>query len=361
MSKYKICVYAICKNEEKFAEAWVASMGEADEIVVLDTGSTDNTVNILKNSGVNVYQKIFKPWRFDDARNYSLSLVPDDVDICVCTDLDEQFEAGWRDKLEQLWDNDTRRARYRYVWNFNDDGSEGCVFWIDKIHSRKGFVWENPVHEVLRFCDDGECKTIFVSGMQLNHHADATKSRAQYLPLLELAVKEKPDNDRNYHYLGREYMFNGMWDKCIDTLLHHLSMPQSVWKDERCASMRFIARSYLAKGDTQQAKSWYYKSIAEAPHLREPYVELASMLYDEGDWYGVLFFSLKALEIKTRPDTYINEASAWGSLPYDLASLGFYYTGDYKNSLKMVNEALKLSPKDERLVENKRLILQKAE
>ena len=45
----KICVYAICKNEEKFVDKWLESMSEADYIVVLDTGSTDNTYNLLKN------------------------------------------------------------------------------------------------------------------------------------------------------------------------------------------------------------------------------------------------------------------------------------------------------------------------
>ena len=51
MKKYKVCVYAICKNEEKFVKRWVASMKEADEIYVLDTGSTDNTVSKLKELG----------------------------------------------------------------------------------------------------------------------------------------------------------------------------------------------------------------------------------------------------------------------------------------------------------------------
>lgn len=359
MPKYRICVYAICKNEEQFAKQWAASMSEADEIVVLDTGSTDNTVDILKKSGVKVYQKVIKPWRFDNARNYSLELVDDDVDICVCTDLDERFEKGWREKLEKAWMPDTRRARYRYTWNFNEDGSEGCVFWIDKIHSRKGFVWENPVHEVLSFKEKGLCNTVFVDGMQLNHYADASKSRAQYLPLLELAVDENPNNDRNVHYLGREYMFNGMWDKCIETLTHHISMPEAVWKEERCASMRFIARAYIAKGDRDSARLWYYKAVAEAPYLREPYVELASMLYEDKDWYGVLYFINQALQIKDRPKTYINDASAWGSQPYDLASLGYYYTGDYKNALEMVDKAIQLSPLDKRLSKNKDFILEK--
>ena len=41
----------ICKNEEKFVASWVESMKEADEIVVLDTGSTDNTVEELRKNG----------------------------------------------------------------------------------------------------------------------------------------------------------------------------------------------------------------------------------------------------------------------------------------------------------------------
>lgn len=61
----KVCVYAISKNEEKFVSRWVDSMKEADEIYVLDTGSTDNTVSKLKELGVNVVSKIISPWRFD--------------------------------------------------------------------------------------------------------------------------------------------------------------------------------------------------------------------------------------------------------------------------------------------------------
>ena len=102
--KNKICVYAMCKNEEQFVDKWLDSMNEADYIVVLDTGSTDNTYEMLKNDP-RVYkteQKIINPWRFDVARNESLELVPKDTDICVCTDLDEVFESGWREKLENI-------------------------------------------------------------------------------------------------------------------------------------------------------------------------------------------------------------------------------------------------------------------
>ena len=98
----KICVYAISKNEEKFVNRFVDSLQDADGIYVLDTGSTDSTVDLLKKRGVTVKQKIIDPWRFDVARNLSLEMVPDDTDICICMDLDEVIEDGWRERLEKI-------------------------------------------------------------------------------------------------------------------------------------------------------------------------------------------------------------------------------------------------------------------
>ena len=72
MNKYKVVVYAICKNEEKFVNRWIESMKEADKIVVLDTGSDDDTVKKLKEQNVYVESKVINPWRFDVARNEAL-------------------------------------------------------------------------------------------------------------------------------------------------------------------------------------------------------------------------------------------------------------------------------------------------
>ena len=87
----KIVVYAICKNESQFVNRWMDSMQEADQVVVLDTGSTDETPALLRRRGALVYEETISPWRFDTARNRSLELVDEDADLCVCTDLDELF------------------------------------------------------------------------------------------------------------------------------------------------------------------------------------------------------------------------------------------------------------------------------
>lgn len=361
MGKYNVCVYAICKNEEQFADRWMDSMSEADQVVVLDTGSEDRTVERLRARGAQVTVETVSPWRFDLARNRSLELVPEDADICVCTDLDEVFHPGWREQLEKVWVPGAGQVTYRYTWSFNADGSEGVVFWYEKIHARHGYRWVHPVHEVLKWEGEGSPgPMVTAEEIQLDHHPDPVKSRGQYLPLLELSVQEEPEDDRNVHYLGREYMFRGRWDDCIRTLKRHLDMPNAVWRDERAASMRYIAKSYWEKGDAAQARDWYLRAITEAPHLREPYIDLSLMLYRQEAWEGVLYFTACALAITIRPRSYICEAAAWGSLPHDLRAMAFYYMGDYSDALEEVKKALALEPESERLKSNLEIMEQAA-
>ncbi|MDR2657038.1 MAG: glycosyl transferase family 2 [Oscillospiraceae bacterium] len=350
--RWKVCVYAIAKNEINFVDQWYESMKEADWIVVLDTGSTDGTAERLRELGCHVAVKEISPWRFDVARNESLKLVPPEADICICTDFDEVLHKGWRDVVEKHWTPDAIQGRYRYTWSFNPDGTEGTVFLYDKIHVNRDFEWSYPVHEILRY--RGSEKHVFVSlpGMQLDHHPDPAKSRGSYLPLLEMAAAESPENDRNIHYLGREYMFYRRWQDCIDTLKKHLALPSATWKEERCASMRYIGRCYENLGQTSAAMEYYWKAIGEAPFLREPYIEMAKMLYRQEDWYGVLFLVDKILKIRTRTASYICEADAWGALPYDIASMAFFHVGNIPMALNMARGAHDRAPSDERISKN---------
>lgn len=355
MKKYKVCVYAISKNEEKFVNRFMDSVKEADEIYVLDTGSVDDTVELLKNRGANVLQKNIVPWRFDVARNLSLDMVPLDTDICVCIDLDEVIEEGWRQKLENIWQQDTNRLSYNYNWSFDEYQNPKVNFNISKIHDRDNYKWTHPVHEVLTFQGEQE-QVITTDEITVNHYPDDQKSRSSYLPLLELSVEEDPQDDRNMHYLGREYMFYGKWNEAIDTLIRHLNLKTATWKDERSASMRFIARSYTALKRYEEARMWLDKAIIETPYLRDPFVERALLEYTLENWKAVEYYCQKALEITIKQKTYINEPFSWDYTIYDLLSLSYYHQQKKDLALQNIDIALKLNPDDERLQKNKIII-----
>ena len=145
-----------------------------------------------------------------------------------------------------------------------------------------------------------------------------------------LGVLEIEDTTRTgYESISRNY---------IRPLLGRLA--QSRWADERAASMRYIARALMQKGCRAQAARWLLRAIAEAPYLREPYLDMALLLYRRADWPGVLYFTAQALKIRQRPKSYICEAAPWGALPHDLRAIAWHRLGSLSAALAEAEAAL---------------------
>lgn len=344
----RIAVYTITKNEEQFIKRWADSCADADYRLVVDTGSTDNTTSVAMENGCEVAFITVRPWRFDDARNASLALVPDDIDMCIALDADEVLQPGWREHLEAL-DPSITRPRYRYTWSWDSDGSPGLTYGGDKIHSRFGYRWKHPVHETLTPTIEevqGWC------GLEIHHYPDNSKPRSQYFPLLELAAKESPDCDRTAHYLAREYFFNGQLEKAAQEFKRHLNLPSAVWKPERAKSMR-----YLAKCLPHEAETWLLRATAEDPDRREPWVDLASHYYGRERWAECLAAVIRALRITDRGMDYLSESMAWGSYLYDIGSVAAWHVGAKERAINYVESAILTNPDDGRLIDNLKWML----
>lgn len=329
------------------------SVKEADMVVVLDTGSTDSTREKLRARGAQVFEAVISPWRFDTARNVAMDCIPEDVDICVSNDLDEIFDPGWRQKLEDCWGPETTRARYRFLWENEKYGYTELEYPMEKIHLRHGFRWIHPVHEILHYSEGPE-SVAWAEGVVLHHYPDHGKPRGQYLPLLELAAEENPGHGQTIFWLGREYFFNGHEDKAIETLTRHLGISES-WDVERCASARYIARIWENRGDKAQAEKWYYRAIAECPTAREPYFGMAMLAYGKQDWPLTLAMVDKMLSISFKASGYLTNLDCWGVTPYDLGAISCYWLGAYQRSYDYGLKALEMEPGDQRLAENVRL------
>lgn len=341
----KVAVYTIALNEEQFVQAWAESAKDADYLLIADTGSTDNTVELAKSLGVHVISIGVKPWRFDDARNASLSAIPLDIDYCIALDMDEVLLPGWRQELEKAHAQGWTRPRYQYTWSWQEDGRPGLQYGGDKIHTRQGYRWRHPVHEVLT--TDRLVETQGWVGLEIHHHPDNTKSRGQYMPLLKLSTEEDPLDDRNAYYYARELFFHGRYKEAALEFMRHLKLDKARWAPERAASMR-----YLAKCLPEQASSWLQEAIAEAPGRREALVEYAQHLYNERDWVRCYGVALEALKIEEKPLDYLCEEFAWNELPYDLAAISAWNLGMYAEALKYGTEAAKINPTDARLATN---------
>jgi len=373
----KIAVYAISKNETHFVERFCASAKDADLVLIADTGSADNTVAEAERCGAQVANICITPWRFDLARNAALALLPRDIDVCISLDLDEVLEPGWREEIERVWDTDawqgeawnpksgrdwmgeyevprganTTRLRYFFDWG------AGIRFKYEKIHARHGYFFHHPVHEYPR--PDGRITEVWAETDKLlvSHHPDPTKSRGQYMDLLELSVKEDPRCPRNAFYHARELTFYSRWPEAEAALKRYLDMPEATWLTERCYAMRLLGKSCEEQRRPIEAESWYHRACAEAPNTREPWCALATLFYRQSRWPDCYAAAMRALAIKDKNLVYTCDPEVWGYQAHDWAAISAWHMGLHDVAREQGRMALDLAPDDARLNRNLRYYL----
>ncbi len=344
----KIAVYAIALNEAAFAERFMASCRDADLVLVADTGSTDRTGETLSGLGAEVHALRIQPWRFDAARNAALTLVPEDVDVCVALDLDQTLEAGWRPLLEGAWRADLDMLSYTHVFAPADAGGP-TVFVDNRIHARHGLVWRYPCHECLARPDRAP-SLAYEPRLRVSHRPDRAKSRASYLPLLQLAVAERPDDPRCAYYLGRELSFQGRHAEAAAEFERYLALPS---RDalERNAVIRRLGHAREALGDGEGALALFRAAAREPPAPRGARVELAWAYHRRQAWPLALEAALGAMAMPEAIPLYGDETAA-GVIVEDIACLAAWALGRPQEALGYAQAALAKAPASPRLQAN---------
>ena len=358
---YKICVYAIAKNESKNVEEWVKSMSPADHIIVLDTGSTDDTVEKLRSLGVEVHEKHYDHFRFDVARNDCLDLVPDDYDILVSIDLDERFEdPNWANIVKENWDPNRPRMTYNYVWNHSESGEPGTIFLCNKIHSKTpNLRWEGAAHEHLWYQDahtrlfTDEQSVFLGDKIVVHHYSDFEKDRSFYTDLLEERVQESPDDGYSWIMLGNEYRSKEEWEKAIDCYERcFYDFAEQYDLNTYCCLYYWLGFCYWHAGDAVVAWNLFSEGIAKNPFYRDNYYGLAIIMLGNHLLELALGTVLEALKTSKRLFCWMEDPLTWTFGMYDLLAAIYAEQGKIDLALQAEEIALNIDPSDEFLIES---------
>jgi glycosyltransferase involved in cell wall biosynthesis len=339
-----VAVYAISKNEEKHVKRWFDSSSDADYHIIADTGSTDQTVQIARDLGISVYNININPWRFDDARNAALALVPADADYCIILDMDEILSPGWRTELQKVYDvGGITRPQHKIVTDFTADGKPAVQFYANRVHARNNYRWKYPIHEVITPYQL-EVETTHEVDMQVWHYPDNDKSRGQYEYMLAEAYKENPTDPRVLYYYGRELFYHAKFLEAREIFLEYLKY--TTFPAEKAYALR-----YLAKCTPKEAEEYLMQSI-ETFNCREGVLALANHYYIMKQWKECFLAAEEGMKITERYNNFMSEEWAWGHMAYDLAAISAWQLEDWDTALRYGEMALELSPEDERLQTN---------
>lgn len=363
MTQKRIGVYTICKNESKFVRQWVESMwcgGKgADRAYVLDTGSTDDTVELfaktiadlgIPEEWLKIETKTYDFFRFDTARNDNLAMTEDDadwLDVLVSIDLDEtMIEDFWPDLRDMVTAHpDFSRVHYLYAWNHDDEGNPKRVFWYDKVHPAKGCRWIHPVHEELVVETESQANTYRLDGgkIYLHHWMDLSKPRSSYLPLLEIRAKEEPDNINGLFYLMREYMFQD------PASLEALNVANSAYVQiadgndpYECLPFLLVSMAdiYNRHGKKEEAEHFYRRALDVAGHLRQPYISYASMLAYQGRHEdAMILLDMMERRVPEKYSTWYECDYNWTWRPLHIRAVALCWAGRYDEAQRIFNDA----------------------
>jgi tetratricopeptide (TPR) repeat protein len=239
------------------------------------------------------------------------------------------------------------------------DWGAGIAFYYEKIHAKHGYMWHHPCHEYPIY--DGRITEVWAQTEMLIavHMPDPTKSRGQYMDLLELSVKEDPRCPRNAFYYARELSFHGRWRDSIEACEKYLKMPEAAWNNERCYAYRVMGRCYNELFDHGNAEKAFQMAASEAPNTREPWCELAALMYRLSRWEECFAYAMRALRITDRAMVYTCDPEVWRYQPHDYASIAAWHLGLQTISIEQAQLALLHEPDNSRLKNNLDFVLGK--
>ena len=262
-----------------------------------------------------------------------MKLIPEDAEICVCTDFDELFEESWCQVIRDNWQDDDTRCTYHYAWSHNDQGEPTNVFTYDKIHT-KDYHWKYPVHEILTLNDPTMEEHVLEAGdhIYLHHYMDMTKPRSSYFDLLKLAVKENPEDSHVASLLGREYMLRKEYKNAIKQYQATLKLPDvntEVKLGIKLETYGKLGDCNFLLGNYDEAIKWYNEWINTDPTYREPYFCIADVYMTKHMYTVAIGYLDMGIKFATRKYDWLERFDNWIAKANDMLAICYYYLKDY--------------------------------
>lgn len=336
----------IVKDEEELLARCLRSvMPYVDEIIIVDTGSTDRTMETARSFGAEVYER---EWTddFGVARQESLDLVKSDWAFWL--DADDLLFGG--EKLQEMIAEahpDVSVFYWQYLLGKEVTGDPTFTYWRERCVRNDGsFRWAGVAHEVL-VCP-GPSEQIWYPYITVEHHPKSLREGRgpRNLRIMEKSIQRKGDKaePRDLFYYARELKDSGHLEKSLEVFQRYCEV--STWDDERYQASLDIGEIYLRLNNIHKARVTYLSGIMIRPLWPNAYYQLARLSYFEKKMEEVIHWTEIARRLNF-PDT---------QLFVDRKSLTFDWIIYYTNALHEIGEieeaylwteaALKIDPQD---------------
>jgi glycosyltransferase involved in cell wall biosynthesis len=261
----KLSVSMIVRNEESCLAKCLESIRGADELVVVDTGSTDATKAIASSFGARLFD--FK-WidDFAAARNYSLQQCTGDWVFIV--DADWELEPGGMAKIRAAAENACPGDK---VIDVNVVGNN--LRYQQPLLFRRcpEVFWKGTAHNYLSVVQSNSSDITIRAGYSAAHRKDPDRT----LRILTKALKKNSKLVREKYYLAREYYYRKDYKNAINWYRSYLE--KAFWRPERADAQLTLAKCYWATSQGELARRACLQAISDNANFKEALLFMADL------------------------------------------------------------------------------------
>lgn len=382
----------IVKNEEftlpKLYECVKDFIKDGGEVVILDTGSTDNTVHVAKELGFKAYiasRSFVETLSAKGLKNIRKTHIEEDDLLKITSGKDVKDPEV--DRFNELMKNDqsyfnfgrARNELHKYVTNdilIQLDGSDTLSVFdykyineqikagvsrfeytqiygpveltISRFYDKNVDVWEGRIHEILTHKAKNMIVQLPKDKLIVVHNFQQKKRT--YLSGLFADILDNPNHTRTLYYLGRELMFGGLFRSAIKMLRKYIDRPDC-WVPERSSAYCLIGNCYesLGKEYYNDAFKAYNDGFIAFNGWRDPLLKMARLCQRTDEFQRGLCYATAALSIK-RMSAFAEPTCNYLGLPHEIIYWGYHFTGRQREASTHWKIAATLEPNHEKYV-----------
>ncbi len=339
----------IVKNEEKFLPRCLESIkGHVDEIIIVDTGSTDSTIEIAKGYNAKIYHH---PWEnsFSKARNYSLKYAT--CKWILVLDADEEVDRKNAHKLKDVIKENSVNVIYLPIISRPVGGKNITIANSERLFKNHlGFHYEGIVHNALKH--SGLIKKANIKVYHYGYNQDdkiIEKKFRRTSTLLKKQIKNDPKNPIPHHYLASAYLGRKKYDCCVHEALEAIKLfePQNSNTQSKLLTYYTASAAFYHKKDLVNAEAYALKVINLYPDYVDAYCILSSIYFQRREYgkcteatkkYLTLLKSIESNPTKALNIPYNTLHHAWSA--HSRMAIIHYEQGKEHDGIQPLNNAI---------------------
>ncbi|MGH4138614.1 tetratricopeptide repeat-containing glycosyltransferase family 2 protein [Clostridium sp.] len=346
-----ISLCMIVKNEEDVLGRCLECVkGIVDEIIIVDTGSTDNTKKIAHE----YTDKIFDFKWIDDfsaARNYAFSKATMDYNLWLDADdviLEDDIKKF--KELKQSLTFDVDNVMMMYNVGFDGNGAVTLSYFRERLSKRiNNAQWMEPVHECL-IIGGNTINTDICITHRKEHAATPGRNISIYKKLLS---EGKPLSPRGLFYYSRELHQNNFINDAIKYFNEFLDTGKG-WVEDNISSCFDLSKCYNIVGDKKSMLKILLRSFEYDTPRAEICCNIGTYYFESGDYGKAIVWYKIAAEL-TKPVNgwgFISH-DFWGYIPNIQLSVCYDRLGNRDESIKYNDKAAEYKPNSSAVLANR--------